>query len=236
MYRAQCVPNTGEKVNEKTNKVAFIGLAFLPFAVLASEMLVVLVESLFYGTTELWTSPLRTIIHWVCTIIVWSSGLFLLTLLSKKAGYNVFESADKPALLNWVIIGAIVIVSAAGSYLAWDMQFKPFAEFTRFQNRFGNMGTVVFIFQYLYYAAETMLFLAIVVFAQEFGERAFQKKFIPWGGIFCGLTWGLVHILTQDFFTGIYSLLGAISYGVVYLLAKKNIRYAYIIIAIMFVT
>jgi hypothetical protein len=79
-----------------------------------------------------------------------------------------------------------------------------------------------------------MLFLALVVFAQEFGERTFKNKTVPWGGIICGLTWGLGHIITQDLFTGIYSLMVSIFYGLVYLQTKKNVKYAYIIIAAMF--
>ena len=50
----------------------------------------------------------------------------------------------------------------------------------------------------------------------------------------CGLTWGLVHILTKDLATGLGCLVMSILYGIVYLLLKKNIRYAYIIISLMF--
>jgi len=50
----------------------------------------------------------------------------------------------------------------------------------------------------------------------------------------CGLTWGLGHIITQDLLTGIYSFFISILFGVVYLQMKKNVKYAYIIIAIIF--
>lgn len=50
----------------------------------------------------------------------------------------------------------------------------------------------------------------------------------------CGLTWGLVHILTKGLATGLGCLVMSILYGIVYLLLKKNIRYAYIIISLMF--
>jgi hypothetical protein len=217
------------------NKFVFLGLAFLPFLILALELVISLSESIFYGTMDFWTLDVHApIIHWICTIIVWSTGLFILNILSKKIGYNILRNNDKPKIINLLIVGIVIIITAIGSYISWEMRFKPFVEFTNFTNKYNNMGIVVFIFQYLYYIAESMLFLAIVVFAQEFGERTFKPQSIPWGGILCGLTWGLVHLLTQDLFTGIYSFFISIFYGVVYLQVKKNVKYAYIITAIMF--
>ena len=50
----------------------------------------------------------------------------------------------------------------------------------------------------------------------------------------CGLTWGLVHILTKDLATGLGCLVMSLLYGEVYCLLKKNIRYAYIISSLIF--
>jgi hypothetical protein len=222
-------------MTEKTNKFAFLGLAFLPFGLLALELLVMMVESLFYGTMNIWTNVRSIIIHWICTIILWCIGLFVLNVFSRKVGYNIFEYKNRLKIINWIIIGAIIIITAIGSYIVWEMRFKPFVEFNNFIKKYGDMGIMVFVFQYIYYIVESILFLAIVVFAQEFGERTFKNKIIPWGGIMCGLTWGLGHIITQDLFTGIYSLMVSIFYGVIYIQSKKNVKYAYIIIAAMFI-
>jgi len=222
-------------MNEKTNKFVFLGLAFLAFTLLGLEIVILLIESLFYGTMNLWTSYHSIIIHWICTIIVWCSGLFILISLSRKAKFFIFEHRNKPKTINWIITGVIIIITAIGSYIGWNMRFKPFVEFNGFIDRYESMGIIAFIFQYLYYIVESMLFLAIIVFAQEFGERAFIRKIIPWGGIFCSLTWGLVHILTQGLSTGIYTFFASILFGLVYLQMKKNIKYAYIIITLMFI-
>jgi hypothetical protein len=222
-------------MNEKTKKFAFLGLSLLPFVVVKFETLILLVESMFYGTMYIFTLPFHAvIIHWICTIIIWCFGLLALYFLSKKAGYNIFENKNKPTLINWIIVVIIIIFTVAGSYIIWGMRFKPFAEYKGHLNKYDGMAIATFIFQYLYYIAESMLFLAIVIFAQKFGEMAFMKKIIPWGGIMCGLTWGLGHILTQDLFTGIYSFFVSILFGIVYLQMKKNVKYAYIIIALMF--
>jgi hypothetical protein len=223
-------------LDTKINKFIFLGLAFLHFLLLALELVILLIESIFYGTMDFWTLDVHAIIiHWICTISIWSAGLFILNVLSKKIGYNIFENNDKPKMINLVIVGIIIIITAAGSYISWEMRFKPFVEFTNFINKYNGMGIVVFIFQYLYYITESILFFAIVVFAQEFGERTFKSQIIPWGGIICGLTWGLGHLLTQNSFTGIYLFFVSIFYGVVYLQVKKNVKYAYIITAIMFI-
>jgi len=58
---------------------------------------------------------------------------------------------------------------------------------------------------------------------------------LPYGGLFLALTWGLIHILLQGFQTGIYAFAMAILYGVIYLVFKKNTRYAYILIAVIFI-
>ena len=223
-------------MTEKRVNFILLNLALLPFVVLGLEIIVVLVESLVYGNMDfnLWSFQ-AVILHWVYTIIVWCTGLFLLCLLSKKIGYSIFAAKDKPKIKNWIIIGIILIITAIGSYIAWKMHFKPVLEYNGFINKYGSIGIVAFVFQYLYYVVESCLFLAIVVFGQEFGERVFKKIKIPWGGILCGLTWGLGHIITQDLFTGFYAFFGAILYGVVYSQMQKNIKFAYIIIAIMFI-
>ena len=223
-------------MNKKTNKFVFLGLALLPFVILGLEGVVLLIESLIYGTTDFSTFGVKgNIIHWICTIIAWGISIFVLNLLSKKAGYNVFENKSKPKLINWIIVGALVIITIIISYINWDMRFKPFVEYHYFINKYNSIGITLFITQYLYYFIESMLFLAIIIFGQEFGERMFKNRIIPWGGILCGLTWGLVHIISKESMTtGLSFLLVSIFYGVVYIQLKKNIKYAYITIALMF--
>jgi len=223
-------------MNEKTNIFIFLGLALLPFIILSMEMVILLIEAIFYGTMDL--SKLNAgniILHWIFTMVVWCTGIYAIFILSKKLGYNVFDNKNRPEIINWIIVCALVILTATISFIDWDMRFKPYIELTNLVKYFGNFGYLMFICQYLYYFVESMMFLALIIFAQEFGERLSKVKIIPWGGLICGLTWGLGHIITKDnLLVGLLGLLGAIFYGFVYLQLKKNIRYAYIIIALMF--
>ena len=223
----------------KEKATPYLGMALLPFVFLGLELLILFIASLFYGTMDFTQLIERhgvstLLIHWGATCIVWGTGAWLLYILAKKIGFNVFENKSKASAVNWVIVFVILVLSIIASYLSWHMQFKPLAEFAGMTNRFGSQAIFAFIGQYIYYIVESVLFLSIVVFGQKFGELAFRKNNVPWGGILCGLTWGLGHILTQNLFTGIYSAAISIAFGIVYLLLKRNVRYTYLVIALMF--
>lgn len=56
-----------------------------------------------------------------------------------------------------------------------------------------------------------------------------------WGGVILALTWGLVHLLTQDFETGVLTFVLSILFGVIHLLVKKNIYLTYLFVAVIFI-
>lgn len=57
-----------------------------------------------------------------------------------------------------------------------------------------------------------------------------------WGGIICGISWGIVHLLTKgSLSTGLAAAFCSILYGMTYVLVKKNVSYAYPIITLMFI-
>lgn len=77
--------------------------------------------------------------------------------------------------------------------------FKPAAEF-------AAMSPFTFLIQYLYYSAEAFLLFLIIAHGQQGFVLVFKKHTLfPFGGILLAITWGLVHIFTQNFSTGIYA-------------------------------
>ena len=93
-----------------------------------------------------------------------------------------------------------------------------------------------FVFQYVYYLFETMLFLLIIVFGQKALERWFKRENVPYGGIVVALTWGIVHIATKGSVSiGLLSAVSGSLFGVVYLLVNRDIKKAYVLLAFMFV-
>ncbi|MBD5525985.1 MAG: hypothetical protein HDR04_16505 [Lachnospiraceae bacterium] len=111
--------------------------------------------------------------------------------------------------------------------MIWD-GFKVYLEY-------AGKGLLLFTFQYIYYAFETMLFLLIIVFGQKACEVWFHKENFPFGGIICGVTWGLAHLFTKDILTGIIGVFLGVALGSVYLVVNRDLRKAYVVMFLMFV-
>lgn len=111
----------------------------------------------------------------------------------------------------------------------WDWNgFKILLEFQR-------LGWLKFIFQYLYYIAESFLISLVLVFGQKAFETWFKNDKIPYGGILLGLTWGLMHILSKgSVLTGIMTCLAGFLFGNVYHLVNKDYKKTFIIVTILF--
>ena len=103
------------------------------------------------------------------------------------------------------------------------LHLKPLSELRYFLRIYGRAGISVFLLQHLYYLLESALILFIIVFGQEAGESLFpvrRTSLIPWGGIFCALTWGMLHGLTKDWETALFSLILSAFFVLCYFAAK----------------
>lgn len=210
--------------------MVFLLLALLAFGGLGLEMLLAfLIEPLIYGVTLNNFNTAQIIVHWLVTCAVWlAAAVLLLYLAKRKYGFSIFKKNKNLTLLNWVICLAVLAVSITISVVDWS-GLKVVKEFV------AN-GWLKFIFQYVYYFFETILVYLIIVFGQEAGESLFKTKNIPYGGILAALTWGLIHALTQGtLLAGILSAVFAVLFGVVYLLANKNVRIAFVFILLMLI-
>jgi len=128
---------------------------------------------------------------------------------------------------QWVVVIFCVALALAESYINWK-GFKAIIEFQR-------LGILLFVFQYIYYAIETVLFMLIIIFTQKAFEVWFKRKDIPYGGIICGITWGLAHAFTKNsIWIGLEGIVLGFLLGVTYLLVNRDIKKTYIILFIMF--
>ena len=208
----------------------FLILALLAFAGLGLELLLLLfIEPLVYGVAPADFGAAEHIYHWVFTCIVWGIVAAVLIILARKQlDFDVFSYKERPSRWGWLLCLAVLAVSIAVSVLDWN-GIKVLKEF-------AYNGWLKFIFQYLYYLFEVALMVLIIAFAQRAGENWTGLKRIPWGGLFLGLTWGLVHMLTKGSISaGLLSLLGAALYGVIYIAVRKNLAFAYPLIFLAFV-
>lgn len=164
---------------------------------------------------------------------IWAYGMFQLS--RNKLDFNPFEFKGKPSVKGLAVCLFLLIFISAVLFYGWNCRFKPEAEYQMQLQKYGAGGFVTFIFQYMYYAFETALIILTMAFGQQFGERLWKHPNVPWGGIFLGITWGINHALTKELAVGLFSLFASILYGIVYILVKKNVRYAYPIVYLMFV-
>ena len=219
----------GYTVKAKTTGWDYFSLGLYAFAGLGIEVLYAfLLEPLLYGAEMQDWSDMQSILHLVVTCITWGAVSYLLIRNAKKNhGFTLFDHTRKMKLWQWaaVMIGVIFVIAC--NYMDWN-GFKIVMEYQK-------KGLLLFIFQYIYYAFETVLFMLIIVFGQKAFEIWFKNDRIPYGGILCGLTWGLAHIFTKEsLMVGIEGIVLGFILGTVYLLVNKDIRKTYLLLLIMF--
>ncbi|MCL2574589.1 MAG: hypothetical protein FWE34_08585 [Defluviitaleaceae bacterium] len=211
----------------------FMWLTIVAFFILMLELVVMQLG--FFPLAIAMGQVSYILLHWGITCAFWGLGTWLLIRLAKRNGFDIFESKETASRKNFIVIFAIFALITVASLFIWD-GFKPLEQLEFFQIIFGQTdGMIALIAQYVYYFFETAVFIAIIALGQKAGEYIFGIERVPWGGIFCALSWGLVHIFTQSLAAGAYAIVLSIIYGIVYLLLKKNIRFAYPIILLMFV-
>lgn len=207
------------------NGIDFIKLVLLVFAGFGMDMLLPIFNFTFNQRC------MRTI----SISIIWGVvGYLLLRRAKSKFNFNPFENKEKPDLKGIIMALILLIICIGASYVIWGYAFKPIEEFNRMYEIFGSSAVVPFILQYIYYMFESSLIVLTIIFGQKAGELIWNNKNIPWGGIFLALTWGVMHTFSKDMSTGIWAFSSAIVYGIVFLLMKKNVKYSYVFIFLMF--
>ncbi len=207
----------------------YLILALCAFAGLGIEgIYAFLLEPMIYGRAMNEWNVAQSIMHWILTCITWGlTAFFIVKYADHRYGFNLFEKRGKIKVWQWIltfICAALVIIS---NYIDWNG--------SKVLQEFQHKGLLKFIFQYIYYFFETFLFMLIIVFGQRAFEKWLHKENIPYGGIVVALTWGIAHWATKgSFFTGIFTAACGFSFGVVYLLLNRNIKWTYLVLCIMF--
>lgn len=208
----------------------FLSLALIAFGGLGMEVLYAFfLEPMIYGAgMKEWTTG-QTLLHWTITCLTWGGfGWYVIRTAKKDCEFDLLESGKKMKPWQWAALLAAVFFALGMSYVSWD-GFKIIIEFQK-------NGLLKFVFQYIYYLFETMLFALIIILGQKAFETWFHRENIPYGGIFCGLTWGLAHIFTKgSVFTGLSGLLLGFLMGGVYLLVNRDSKKAYLVLCLMFI-
>lgn len=213
-------------IEKKIEASNYLYLGLYAFAGFGLEILLSILLPNILGIKYSDYSLVHHSIHLALTCLLWGAmTIFLVNLSKKKYSFDIMKCKEIPNSKQWLGAIAIAVLAIVITTIVVG-GFKPVQEYN---------GIVKFILQNIYYLFETALILLTIAFGQKFGDMIIKRENFPSGGIFLALTWGLVHILTQNLLTGIYVFVMAILYGIVYLLLKKNIRYSYILVSIMFI-
>ncbi|AIQ47939.1 hypothetical protein R70723_20050 [Paenibacillus sp. FSL R7-0273] len=212
--------------DKKIGASDYLALGLYAFAGFGLEVVLSMLLPLLFGIGGSDYTLIHHCIHWTLTCILWGSmAMFLIRLSRKKYSFDIMKLNETPDSKGWLLAVVVSIIAIAVTTIVWD-GFKPVQEYN---------GIVEFIFQNVYYMFEAALILLTIAFGQKLGETLIKRGGLPFGGIFLALTWGLVHIFLQGGQTGVYAFFMSVLYGLVYILLKKNIRYSYMMIAIVFV-
>ncbi|MGL4393110.1 MAG: hypothetical protein ACRCSK_06725 [Fusobacteriaceae bacterium] len=220
---------------KKNDSYKFLILTFFCFLSFGLEFLILNIESIFYDVTFKSTS---IFMHWSLVIIAWCITSFILYFASKKIlDFDILNFKDKISFRNFFLIILILIISVKSEFVDGVFYFKAHLEYLRFIEKMGGWyGNIAMILQHIYYASQSFIILFLISFGHEFCERKFRRGKIPWGGILFGFVWFIVLYLSTNNFKISFSdgfMIGLFS-GLVYLLAKKNPRYSYIAIYLIF--
>lgn len=218
--------------------VLYLVLVMITGFAISVEYPLLMLEFAFWGAPgSQGMTMMQSLLHWFVTCTVWGFSFCGISYLLKKSGFNIFEKRCRLTWVRFFLILFIVLVGILYMSSTWEFQFKPMAEWNNMMSRYEGSGVWAFLFQYLYYLFECMLISLIIIAGHEAGECFFSFKRadnIPWGGIVCALTWGMLHALSMDWSTAILCIFLSLLFGIAYLLANKNFRYAYPAIALIF--
>lgn len=217
----------------------FFGYGLESFGVIGLELLLVyVIEPMIYHRPMQEFTKAQIICHWVVTCLLWGLGAWaVIRDCRKSCGVDLWANVTQKKLFgeageirigHWMLILAGVVCCLVSTWIDWNGS-KVLAEFQK-------KGPLLFSFQYIYYLFEVVLVLLVIVFGQMAFETWFNAEQIPFGGILVALTWGLGHWMTKgSLATGLYTAIGGLVFGSVYLWTNRNVKLSYLLLCIMFI-
>lgn len=208
--------------NKKAAPIEFLWLGLYSFAGFSLELILMVVLNIFNVGPSI-------SLHAGLTAALWFIASYLiLHYAHKKFSFdpvNVHAHLDKRHL---IMIGAIFILLILVTSILFQ-GFKPLVEFH------GDLqkSVLALIMRIIYYLAESGLILLTICFGQAFFEGQFSlPSYLPSGGFFLALTWGLIHFLLQGFSGGVFTIFFSLLTGTLFVLVKKDFKKSYLLIAL----
>lgn len=204
----------------------FLSLGLYAFCALEIEfiMLYLIEPFLFPSLTDV---TLYCCLHWgLCALIGAGAAAALLAVSKKSFQFAPLSARETPSRKAALVAAALCLLGIGYNYLSCGEFLIVY--------KLRQLNALEFIFQYLWLFCQAALFLLLIAFGQKAGEMKRGDRVMPWGGFLTGALWGLFQLLVQqDLLLGILSCVMGVLYGLMYLLVRKNMRWAYPMMVVM---
>jgi hypothetical protein len=165
--------------------------------------------------------PILSIMLWLACI----ATKVVVPVLMRRDGESWRKYVGTLSLSTWLYAVGGILILTVGMRLCEQRSFpsiaREFGAMSQMADNALSMALLMLLMQYLYYAAEGVLMVYIVVKGSE--TIATWRPTTPaWlaglgGGLFLGLTWGLPHILSKgSLYIGLAGMLQSLLYGFLY--------------------
>lgn len=234
-------------MNTKNNRkkgMVCIGLGLTLFLILCMDIVVLCVELVFCQNALInGLTAWQHCLHFIIICIIWGCGCYAVYRAAKEKAL-LPDTGNTPEQLGALHIFPLCLIVAAGILFmsldtsGFSLRLKPLSELTHFLQIYGNAGIAAFFLQHLYYLFESVLILFLIVLGQQAGEYLFpfhRSPTVLWGGIFCAMTWGMLHGLTKDWETAVFCIVLSVVFNLSYFAANRRLLPSYLAIALIFV-
>jgi len=198
---------------------------------------------------------LNCILLWGAMIYVWIPQI-VNYLKNPEFTHIIFKHSktSKPKVTEVMTI----VVLFSFSIIIYNLLYSTFKLeylFTSHIELFGNLGLLSFFIQITYFVVEVLMMTIVVARVQELTSK--RKDIIPYGGIFLAFTWGLSHFITGSslagsilmdiswvysdilssyaLITGLYYVIISLLIGAIFIILKRDLCYAFPIIALLYI-
>jgi len=212
-------------------------IALIIFSLLGLEFLVFFLSRLVDGrlASQVFSWPVNwygAIFHWTVTIMLWAAGAWIIYAWAKRKGVqsDVLCVNINQRDVVWIAIGIafVMVYELVFSRLTGLRIPQIWREYQGFQSMYGSQAWIVSLFQNLYYLMEFIMVVLMVAFFQRAGELWSGLSWFPWGGIGLGLTWGMIHLVTNPQ-GALGVIVWALVLGILFILSKKSFFTVWII-------
>jgi len=212
-------------------------IALILFSLLGLEFPVFFLSRLVDGraASEVFNWPVNwygAIFHWTVTIILWAVGAWIIYTWAERKGVQSdvlrVKINQRDLVLLAIGVAFVIVYEMVYSRLTGLRIPQIWREYLGFQSMYGSKAWIVSLFQNMYYLMEFIMVVMIIAFFQRAGELWSKLFWFPWGGIGLGLTWGMIHLVTNPQ-GALGVIVWALILGILFILSKKSLFTTWIV-------